>query len=88
MVNVNDSNFTNEVLNSNEPVLVYFNAPWVNECSLLTSVLKQIAEEMRGAVKIASINADENDIVVQRYNIKSMPAMILFRLGKVDDCGE
>ena len=85
MVNVNDSTFTNEVLNSVIPVMVYFNALWVNECSLLTPVIMQIAQEMRERIKVVSINADENDIIVQRYNIKSMPEIFLFRSGKIED---
>jgi len=86
MVSVSDSTFNNEVLNSDLPVLAYFNASWVNECSLLTPLIKQVAEQSRGKLKVVSINADENDIVMQRYNIKSLPEMILFKNGKIADC--
>ncbi len=82
MLVVNDSVFVKEVLNSEMPVIVYFMAPWVNECALLTPIICELAREYSNRIKIVMINVDENDITTQRYNIKSMPAIVLFEHGK------
>lgn len=82
MIIVNDAVFVKEVLNSDLPVVVYFMAPWVNECSLLTPIVEELARENSNRVKIVMMNVDENDITTQRYNIKAMPSLMLFSGGK------
>lgn len=79
---VNDDTFNSEVLNANLPVLAYFSAPWVNECSLLTPTLNDLAGENAEKVKVVKINTDDNDICTQRYGIKAMPTLIIFKDGK------
>ena len=80
--NVNDASINTEVLNSEIPVLAYFTAPWVNECSLLTPALEELAGEYSGRIKIVHIDTDENDVSTQRYGIKAMPTIIMFQDGK------
>ena len=82
MIIVNDSVFVKEVLNSDIPVVVYFVAPWVNECTLLTPIVEELSREISNRVKIVMLNVDENDVTTQRYNIKAMPALTLFVGGK------
>lgn len=85
IINVDDAAFNSKVFNSEVPVLAYFTAPWVNECSLLSPVLEELAQEYDGKLRIARIDADQNDVSTQRYNIKAMPTMIVFNNGRVEE---
>jgi thioredoxin 1 len=81
---VTDENFTQEVLNSNIPVLVDFWAPWCAPCQTIAPVLEEIAMEMAGQVKVVKINTDQNSIPMQ-YQIRSIPTMIIFKDGRPVD---
>lgn len=75
-------NFEEEVLNSKEPVLVDFWAPWCGPCRMLSPIMDQVAEATEG-VKIGKVNVDEQEELADRYSIMSVPALKFFKNGEV-----
>jgi len=75
-------NFEEEVLNSKEPVLVDFWAPWCGPCRMLSPIVDQVAEATEG-VKIGKVNVDEQEELADRYSIMSIPALKFFKNGEV-----
>ena len=73
--------FETEVLKSDKPVLVDFNADWCGPCQMLKPTLEQIAEE-NDSVKIVSVNIDEQDDLAYDYDVSSIPCLVLFKEGK------
>ena len=82
-VNVTDSSFDADVIKSSEPVVVDFWAEWCGPCRMIGPSLDQIAEEMSGKVKIAKLNVDENQDTAAQYGIRSIPALMIFKDGKL-----
>ncbi len=84
---VNTANFSAEVLGASaeQPVLVDFWAPWCGPCRALGPVLEQVASEQTGKVKVVKVNTDENQDLAQQFRIRGIPAVKLFRNGKVVD---
>jgi thioredoxin 1 len=78
---VNDTNFQAEVLESETPVLVDFWAPWCGPCRVVAPVLEEIAAE-RENLRIVKLNIDENQETAARYQVLSIPTMILFKGGE------
>lgn len=84
VLNVTDSNFKSEVLESDKPVLVDFFAPWCAPCRLAEPVLEELSQE-RPDIKIVKLNVDENPETAQKYQVMSIPTVILFKDGEVVD---
>jgi thioredoxin 1 len=79
---VTDANFQNEVLESEDPVLVDFWAPGCGPCRVVHPVLEEIDAE-RDDLKVVSLNVDENQQTAARYEVLSIPTMILFKNGEI-----
>src|ERR1700682_485637 len=82
---VNDSSFEKDVLHSDQPVLVDFWAEWCAPCRMMTPVVESVAEKFRGAAKVFKLNVDDNPSVSQRFGIKGIPTLILFKNGKEEE---
>ncbi len=80
VIKVGKENFESEVLNSEKPVLVDFNANWCGPCKMLKPILDEVAEE-RSDVKIVSINIDDEDELAEDYSVYSIPCLVLFKNG-------
>ena len=78
-VEVNDTNFESEVLESSVPVLVDFWAPWCGPCRALAPVIDELAGEYEGKAKIVKLNTDENPNKSLEFRINSIPPMIIFK---------
>ena len=79
---INDSTFESEVINSSNPVVVDFWAPWCGPCRKLSPVLDDIAQEMIGKVKFVKINTDENIKTAKDYAISGLPSLLVFKDGR------
>jgi thioredoxin 1 len=77
-----DANFDENVKASDVPVLVDFWAEWCGPCKMIAPVLEEIAEEHAGKVRIAKLNIDDNLDVTRRYDVMSIPTLILFKDGE------
>ena len=76
-------NFETEVLNSDIPVLVDFWASWCAPCMMLSPVVAELAEELKGKVKVGKVNVDEQSVLAMQYRVASIPTLLLFENGKV-----
>ena len=83
--NITDENFEEEVLQSDQVVLVDFWAPWCGPCLAIAPTLEELATEYEGRVTIAKMNVDENRNTPQKYGVRGIPTMILFKNGEVVD---
>ena len=81
-LNITSLNFENEVLNSDKPVLLDFYADWCGPCKMLAPVLHEIAEENIGALKVGKINVDEQMELAMRFQVSSIPMLVVFKDGK------
>lgn len=79
---VTDSSFTEQVLESEVPVLVDFWAPWCGPCRMVAPVVDEIAEQYEGQVKVVKLNTDENPEVASKYGIRSIPTLMIFKGGQ------
>ncbi len=77
------SNFDQEVINSDVPVLVDFWAPWCGPCRMMGPVIEQIAEESDGSYKVGKLNVDDEAELAAKYNVMSIPMIAVFKDGQV-----
>lgn len=80
---VNDATFDVEVLQSKQPVLVDFWASWCGPCRSIAPVVDEIAARYQGKLKVVKMNVDDNQATPARYNIRGIPALLIFKDGKI-----
>lgn len=80
---VSDATFDQEVLKSAEPVVVDFFAEWCGPCKAMAPALEQLAVELKGKVKIVKLDVDQNPAITERYAIRAMPTLLIFKAGEV-----
>jgi len=78
---LDSNNFEKEVINSEQPVLVDFYAEWCGPCKMMSPIIEEIAEELQGKAKVGKINVDENQDLAMKYEVMSIPTLIIFRSG-------
>ncbi|MFK7902314.1 MAG: thioredoxin [Nitratireductor sp.] len=81
-VKIDDSNFQNEVIGSDIPVVVDFWAEWCGPCKMIAPSLEEISEEMAGEVKITKLNIDENPDLAAQFGVRSIPTLVVFKGGE------
>jgi thioredoxin 1 len=81
-IEINEDNFVQEILSSDKPVLVDFWAPWCNPCKMLSQVIEELAAEYENRVKVGKVNTDENMSLSSKFQISSIPCLILFKNGE------
>jgi len=84
-VNLSQANFTNHVIKSELPILVDFWAPWCGPCKMMAPVLAQAATLFEPQLRIGKINTEEEQVLGSRFNIRSIPTLVLFHKGKEID---
>ena len=82
---VTDQSFDEEVLQSQQPVLVDFWAAWCAPCRMLAPTMDQVADEYAGKAKIVKLNVDDNVETSGRYNIRGIPTLLLFKDGELKE---
>ena len=82
-VNVNDTNFQEEVLQSDIPVLVDFWAEWCGPCRIISPMIEEIAKEYDGKIKVCKLNVEEGQQTASSYGIMNIPTLIIFKNGEV-----
>jgi thioredoxin 1 len=80
-----DSNWDSEVQRSNLPVMVDFWAPWCGPCRMVSPVIEKLAGKYSGKVKVVKVNVDDNQELAMKYNIMSIPTVMIFKGGKAVD---
>lgn len=84
IVHITDNSFEDEVLKSDDPVLVDYWAEWCSPCKIIAPVLEEIATEYEGKLKVAKLNIDENPDTPPKYGIRGIPTLMLFKNGNVE----
>lgn len=85
IIEITDANFKQKVLESDTPVLVDFWAEWCGHCQMIAPVVKDISKEYQGKLKVCKLNVDDAPKTSSEYDIMSIPALVIFKNGKVVD---
>lgn len=85
MINLTNENFEKEVINSKKTILVDFWASWCGPCQMIAPIVEEISNEMSGKIEIGKLNVDEQPEIAIKYDVMSIPTLILFKEGKIVD---
>lgn len=85
MIEINEQNFEQEVLKSEKPVVVDFWAEWCGPCRMVMSLLKEIEQQMGEHYKFAKLDVDDNSNIANRFAIRTIPSLLIFKQGRVVD---
>ena len=80
-----DANWDAEVMSSEQPVLIDFWAEWCQPCKVLTPIVEAVAEQYKGRMKFGQMNVEDNDNVPYRYNITTLPTLLIIKKGQVSE---
>ena len=81
-ININKKNFQSEVMNSEQPVLLDFWAPWCGPCRMVAPIVEEIARE-RKDIKVGKVNVDEQPELASRFGVMSIPTLVVMKDGKI-----
>jgi thioredoxin 1 len=84
-IHLTDDNFQTEVLESSQPVLVDFWAAWCGPCRNIAPIIEELARDYDGKAKVGKLDVDNNQRVAMQYGIRAIPALLIFKNGKVVD---
>ncbi len=79
---LSDATFNEEIQGSDEPILVDFWAEWCGPCKMIAPILQEIAEEQAGKIRVTKLNVDDNPETARRFEVMSIPTLIVFRNGE------
>ena len=85
LLDFSDADFDEQVLKNDLPVLVDFWAPWCGPCQMVTPVIEELAKDYTGKIVFGKLNTDENRMSAEKYNIMSIPTLLVFKNGNLVD---
>ncbi len=85
VLKINKENFEEEVLKEEKTVLIDFYADWCGPCQMMSPVIDEIAEEKEDIIKVGKVNIDENQDLAMEYGVMSIPTMVIFKNGEVEN---
>lgn len=83
MINLTNENFEKEVMSSKNPILVDFWASWCGPCQMIAPIVEEISNELSERIEVGKLNVDEQPEIAIKYDVMSIPTLILFKDGKV-----
>lgn len=85
VIQLTDLTFSDDVLNSSQPVLVDFWAAWCGPCRMITPIIEELAQKYDDKIKVGKVDVDSNQQIAMQYNVRSIPTVLLFKNGQVVD---